>query len=30
MIFGAAPTFEEIMASINEIDAAANRAPTST
>ena len=27
MIFGAAPTFEEIMASIDEIDAAANRVP---
>ena len=27
MIFGAAPSFEEIMVSIDEIDAAANRAP---
>jgi hypothetical protein len=27
MIFGAAKTFEEIMASIDEIDAAANRVP---
>jgi hypothetical protein len=27
MIFGAAPTFEEIMASIDEIDAAATRVP---
>jgi hypothetical protein len=27
MIFGAVPTFEEIMASIDEIDAAANRVP---
>jgi len=27
MIFGAAPTFEEIMASNDEIDAAANRVP---
>jgi len=27
MIFGAAPTFEEIMASIDEIEAAANRVP---
>jgi hypothetical protein len=27
MIFGAAPSFEEIMASIDEIDAAANRIP---
>ncbi len=27
MIFGAAPNFEEIMASIDEIDAAANRVP---
>jgi len=27
MIFGAAPTFEEINVSIEEIDAAANRVP---
>jgi hypothetical protein len=27
MIFGAAPSFEEIMAPIDEIDAAANRVP---
>jgi len=27
MIFGAAPTFEEIMVSIEEIDAVANRVP---
>jgi hypothetical protein len=27
MIFGAAPSFEEIMASIDEIDAVANRVP---
>jgi hypothetical protein len=27
MIFGAAPSFEEIMAKITEIDAAANRVP---